>query len=354
MGEVNIAKIDKNFAVPAAINKEDVVFYNAEGAPFKVYGVSYDGECYRRLPEAVAKTVSNRVHTLSAHTAGGRIRFATDSSYVAIRAVMPLIGRMGHFAFSGSAGFDLYADGKFVKTFVPSVKMQGGYESVVELGSTQMRNITINFPLYSTVASLEIGLQQTATVAPHPDYSIEKPVVFYGSSITQGGCASRPGNCYTAILSRRLDFDHVNLGFSGSGKAEKEIAEYIASLPMSVFVYDYDHNAPDDDYLAETHERMFRIIREKQPELPIVILSKPKFELPEIDMKRRTVIKATYDNAKAAGDRNVYFLDGPALMAMAEGEGTVDGVHPNDLGFASMAKALEPLLAEILKRGKNI
>ncbi len=344
----DITKIDKNFAVATTINKDDVVFRSAESENFRVYGVAFDGTCYRRLPEAVAKTVSDRVLALSAHTAGGRLRFATDSSYVAIRAVMPIVGRMGHFALSGSSGFDMYVDGKYKKTFVPSVKMQGGYESVIDLGTPQMREITIHFPLYSAISSLEIGLQEKAEVKAPVSYKTEKPVVFYGSSITQGGCASRPGNCYTAILSRRLDFDHVNLGFSGSGKGEKEIAEYIADLPMSVFVYDYDHNAPDVAHLEATHERMFRIIREKQPKLPIVILTKPKFELPEEDQKRRAVIKATYDNAKAAGDTNVYFMDGPTLMAMAENEGTVDSVHPNDLGFASMAKALEPLLRELL------
>ena len=348
MSEINIAKIDKNFAVPATVEKEDIVFHNAENAPFRIYGVCYDGECYRRLPEAVAQSVSDRVLALSVHTAGGRVRFATNSSYIAIRAVMPHVGRMGHFALSGSSGFDLYADGKYVRTFVPSVKMQGGYESIIELGSTQMRNITINFPLYSSVASMEIGLQETAEIAQHPDYRIKQPVVFYGSSITQGGCASRPGNCYTAILSRKLDADHVNLGFSGSGKGEREIAEYIASLPMSCFVYDYDHNAPDAAHLEATHERMFKIIREKHPQLPIIIMTRPKYELP-VDDARMAVIKATYTHAKEAGDENVYFLDGPTLMAMAEGEGTVDNVHPNDLGFASMAKALEPLLKEILK-----
>ena len=348
MSEINIAKIDKNFAVQTTIQKDDVVFYNAENAPFQVFGLSYDGQCYCRLPEKVAKSVSDRVLALRAHTAGGRVRFSTNSSYVAIHAVMPHVGRMGHFALSGSSGFDLYVDGEYVKTFVPSVKMQGGYESVVELGSRKMRNITINFPLYSSVAALEIGLQETAEIARHPDYRIKKPVAFYGSSITQGGCASRPGNCYTAILSRKLDADHVNLGFSGSGKGEREIAEYIASLSMSCFVYDYDHNAPDAAHLEATHERMFKIIREKHPQLPIIIMTRPKYQLPTDD-ERAAVIKATYTHAKEAGDENVYFLGGPTLMAMAEGEGTVDGTHPNDLGFASMAKALEPLLKEILK-----
>lgn len=347
---MDITKIDKNFAIEATVDKPDAVFYDANTKPFCIYGVQHDGNCYRRMPEAVAAKVSAKVHLLSSHTAGGRVRFCTDSQYVAIRALMPIIGKMGHFAFSGSAGFDLYADGVFVKTFVPKVKITDGFESVIDLGERKMRQIMIHFPLYSAVSSLEIGLQETAVVESPTPYRVETPVVFYGSSITQGGCASRPGNCYTAVLSRRLNFDHVNLGFSGSGKAEQEMADYIANLHMSVFVYDYDHNAPDLAHLQATHEKMFCTIREKNPTLPIVILSRPKFLLSDVEKQRMAVIRTTWEKAVAAGDTHVYFVEGPTLMATAENEGTVDGTHPNDLGFYSMANALESLISSILNQ----
>lgn len=343
----DITKIDKNFKT-TTIDKQDVRFYDILQPPFSLHGVSYDGSCFRRLPEAVAQSVSTRVHALSVHTAGGRLRFRTDSPYVALRAEMPVIGKMGHFALSGSAGFDLYADGCYVKTFVPSFKIQDGLEGVIELGEAKTREITINFPLYSGISALTLGLQEGAVLAAPAPYRHQKPVVYYGSSITQGGCASRPGNCYPAILSRRLDCDHINLGFSGSGKGEAEIAEYIAGLDMSVFVYDYDHNAPTAEHLAETHERMFRIIRQKNPTLPVVMLSRPKYALTGAEEARLTIIRETFTRAQTAGDRNVYFMDGRALMDLAGREGTVDGTHPNDLGFASMARALEPLLADIL------
>ena len=150
-------------------------------------------------------------------------------------------------------------------------------------------------------------------------------------------------------MSRKLDFDHINLGFSGSGKAEQEIADYIAGLPMSVFVYDYDHNAPDLAHLEATHERMFKTIRQKNPDLPILILSRPKYRLSQVETQRLAIIRKTYENAVSAGDACVWFVEGPALMAMAENEGTVDGTHPNDLGFASMARCLEPVFENILK-----
>lgn len=345
----DITQIDKNFVTNTTIDKEDVVFYDPGKAPFSVHGVSHDGERYRRLPKAVAESVSERVGVLSGHTSGGRVRFRTDSPYVAIHAEMPTIGKMPHFALSGSAGFDLYADGCYVKTFVPPFKITDGFDGVIELGTAQMREITINFPLYSSVSTLYIGLSSEAAVSAPAAYKHPKPVVFYGSSITQGGCASRPGNCYTAILSRKLDCDYINLGFSGSGKAEDEIAAYIAGLDMSVFVYDYDHNAPDAAHLEKTHEKMFQTIRQAHPKLPIIVMGRPKYTLTKEEKKRFAIIEATCEHARAKGDINVHLLSGPELMALAGNEGTVDGCHPNDLGFASMARTLEPLLSLILK-----
>lgn len=109
-------------------------------------------------------------------------------------------------------------------------------------------------------------------------YSIEKPIVFYGSSITQGGCASRPGNSYTHIICRWLDANMVNLGFSGNAKGEPEMAELISQIDMGALVMDYDHNAPDAEYLLNTHENFFKIIRSNHPYLPVIFVSKPDFD----------------------------------------------------------------------------
>ena len=144
--------------------------------------------------------------------------------------------------------------------------------------------------------------------------------------------------------------DCINLGFSGNAKAEDEMAQYIKALNMSLFVYDYDHNAPTLEHLSETHSRMFATIRQAQPELPILLLSRPKYRLDQEEKQRLEVIKSTYDTAISDGDRNVYFMDGPTLMKYAKCDGTVDGCHPNDLGFYSMAKAILPLARSILNR----
>lgn len=349
----DISLIDSNFKVKTELDVTDIKFYDVNKAPFAIYGVFYDSGKFRRLSEDVAQTVSDGVYQLHAHTAGGRVRFQTDSPYVAIHAKMPSIGKMPHFAVSGSAGFDLYVfeDMETYKaSFIPDFGFDDGFESIARFATSQMREITINFPLYSEVSELYVGLGEDATVCPPNPYNIEKPIVYYGSSITQGGCASRPGNSYESILSRRFHANYINLGFSGSAKAEPEIAEYISKLDMSVFVYDYDYNAPTAEHLKNTHEKMFQCIRKAQPDLPIVLMSRPKYSLTSEEQVRLEIIQATYNKAVKNGEKNVYLLDGKTLMEMAGNDGTVDNCHPNDLGFASMAKAVGDVLEKILHK----
>lgn len=349
----SISNIDKNFAVPDSVKKDGVVFYNAESEPFKIYGVFKEDGLFRRMPLDVAKSVSENVGQLSMHTAGGRVRFVTDSAHIYISAKTPAVGKMPHFALTGSAGFDLYEktdDGhRHRNSFVPPFNVTDGYENVISLVEKKEREITINFPTYSRVSELYIGLDEGSSLLPAPEYTNKNKIVYYGSSITQGGCCSRPGNTYQAIISRRFDCDYLNLGFSGSALAEDEMIEYIKNLPMSVFVYDYDHNAPTYEHLLATHEKMFKEIREKNPTLPIIILPRPRYTLVTNDeVNRFKVIKKTYENAIRSGDKNVYFLSGRELMAIAKDDGRVDTCHPNDLGFYSMAVALGDLLERII------
>ncbi|MBO4950268.1 MAG: SGNH/GDSL hydrolase family protein [Clostridia bacterium] len=341
----DISEIDKNLKVETTIQKDGLKFYDIKEQPFKVYGVFHDGERYRRMPDDVAKSVSDAIHYGVKYTAGGRVRFRTNSSFVAIHYKGEM-GKMPHFAFTGSCGFDLYFGNTYVGSFVPPMGNNKGYESLIDLGDSEMKEVTINFPTYSFVEELYIGLDENAHIEAPTPYKVEKPVVFYGSSITQGGCSSRPGSCYEPYITRRFDCDHINLGFSGSARAEDEMAEYIAGLDMSLFVYDYDHNSPSIEHLTATHERMFKIIREKNPDLPIIMMSRPKYYLDSTEEKRLEIIKKTYENAKAAGDKNVYFIDGRDLCKLCGNEGTVDNCHPTDFGFASMAQTLGDFIEE--------
>ena len=346
-----MAVLVKDPLISPAVEKEDICWHDIDQPPFRIYGVKKENGMYRRMPEEAAKQVSELIHMHHAHAAGGRVRFVTDSAYIAVYAEMDGISRLSHFAFTGSAGMDLYAaeDGldRHIGTFIPPSDMPAGYEQVLELSSQKERLCTVNLPLYSNVKRLYIGLEKQAVLKQAPTYTCEKPFVTYGSSITQGGCASRPGCTYQSFLTRWLDWDHINLGFSGSAKGEDAMTEWICSLAMGAFILDYDHNAPTAEHLAATHERMFRAVRAAHPTLPIIILPRPKFFLSEEERQREAVIRATYEHAVAAGDRNAYFLTGKELLQGIEADGTVDSGHPNDGGFYCMARALLPVFEKL-------
>ncbi|MBQ8352075.1 MAG: hypothetical protein IJY20_08565 [Clostridia bacterium] len=353
---MRIEEIDHNLRVESNITEPDLIWLDAQAAPFSILGVQYDEQqtCFVRMPQAVADTVNPGVSLLNRNTAGGRVRFRTNSTFIGIRAVMRNEGTMAHFTLAGQSGFDLYRSvaGEtpvYKGTFMPVVGMKEGYSSGRAVDG-QMAEYTINFPLYDCVEKLYIALKQDAVIEPAAPHRNEKPVVYYGSSITQGGCASRPGNCYQAILSRRLNIDYINLGFSGSGKAEESMVAYLASLDMSVFVCDYDHNAPTVAYLEKTHMPLYRAIRAAHPTLPIIMLTAPDVLFnPSEYAPRRALIYANYLRAKEEGDENLYFIGGDELFAGEDADScTVDGAHPNDLGFYRMARGIEPVLAKLI------
>ncbi|MBQ6789755.1 MAG: hypothetical protein IJO81_06190 [Clostridia bacterium] len=352
----NIADVDSNFKIKTSIQQEGIRFFDPRLAPFSIHGVKYEDGRYRRMPYGVASTVSESVEYLHSNTAGGRVRFRTDSPYVAISARLANVCKMASFALTGSASFDIYAKGErgvtYINSFCPFFEMKDGYDSIIYLGSSAMRDITVNFPLYTAVESLYVGIDENAALLECTPYLDTPPIVYYGSSITQGGCASRPGNSYESLISRRFNRDFINLGFSGSAKAEPEIAEYVKSLDMSVFVYDYDHNAHSVDYLCETHERMFKTVRSAHPDLPVIMMSRPVYDPNDDEKARIEVIRETYQNALDAGDTNVYLIEGRELMALARDEGLVDACHPNDLGFASMAAAIIPVMEKIFAKAE--
>jgi lysophospholipase L1-like esterase len=143
--------------------------------------------------------------------------------------------------------------------------------------------------------------------------------------------------------------DYVNLGFSGNGKAEDEMIGYLAGLEMAAFVSDYDHNAPNAEHLLKTHEKLYREIRKKHPDLPYVIISMPNFLYREDQNARRSIIMETFRNALAEGDRNVYFLDGEKIYPVDKrDECTVDNTHPNDMGYSYMADAFSEIIEDLI------
>ena len=350
-----IEDIDKNFVTDKGFDPTGLAFYNALEAPFKVYGLilpTEENKCFLRMPKEIADNTNPGVASLNYHTAGGRVRFRTNSGKIAIIATLNHISRMSHFAFSGSAGFDLYINGEYESSFIPSKSIEDKFASLKRLGDGEMMEIQINFPQYAGVDELIIGLGEGAVIEEGKKYDYDKPIVYYGSSITQGACATRPGNSFPAMIERETNCDYINLGFSGNGRCETIIADYISGLDMQIFLMDdVYYVTPTAAELLEIHEPFFKKIREKNPTLPIIITTSDN-KIRDAEERRR-IIKKTYDNAVANGDENVYLLNTTELMrAVAGGDGTVDGIHPNDLGFRGIANGYGKIIKEALKKQK--
>jgi lysophospholipase L1-like esterase len=329
--------------------------FRLEGFPFyEVDGI------YRRLPAKPPAQLPEAVHYLANNTAGGQIRFRSDSGRVAIKVTLSGAGKMVHMAFTGQNGFDLYVGPPAEARFWNAAKYEMkdlGYELMLfELAERETREFTLNFPLYTGVKEVLVGLDPDARVEAPTPRALPGRVVVYGSSITQGGCASRPGTCYTNILSRRLNVEFVNLGFSGNGRGEEEVARSVALVPdPAMFVLDYEANCVSVELLSETLPRFAEVIREQHPETPVLMVSKIRYGREALNpalLQYRTdcmaVKKKLVAERRAAGDARLHFFDSSGVLGEDFDECTVDGVHPTDLGFVRMARGFEPVYREIL------
>ena len=366
--------------IKTTTDKEDLVFLDVDNAPFRLYGIYRDGEKYRRVPSEVAEKCNDYLKSYQLVTAGGRVRFCTTSEYISVRVTLTGVVRKDNMSDVLASGADVYIGNKYHATVnnhivfdaatgeklhgvlesagggikEPEAGVDIAYEAIVGLGDTNGQVITINLPVFNGVKNVYIGVKKDAEISRAPDYSLEKPIVFYGSSITHGASASRPGNIYENTLSRAFDFNYINLGFGGGARGEDAIADYIAGLDMSAFVLDYDHNAPSVEHLEATHERVFKKIREKHPDIPVLMLSRPYGKLTSDVTRRQEVVRATYENAKANGDENVWLVLGSEFFPDEyRSDFSIEGTHPNDLGFMFMAEAMKPAIKEMVETVKS-
>ena len=344
-----IEDTDKNFkaAVPVFAGMKT---YNIHEKPFAIYGLMYGENGFCRMEPSVADKVSDGVSVLNRHTSGGVLRFRTDSKRIILTAEFSEVACMNHMPLTGSSSFSLYCDGSFggVLAAPSAEEFKGVWSAERPLAGDGEKEIEIFFPLYNSVKEVYISLEDGAFVGEGRRHEAVAPIVFYGSSITQGGCASHPANAYHNMIARHFNREILNLGFSGSCMAEDEMCGYIGKLPMSLLVYDYDHNAPSSDFLESTHESFFVKFRKMQPDTPVIMISVADtvFGQEEIEKRKATIIK-TYENAKKAGDENVYFLDGQHFYDETGLENsTVDTCHPNDLGFFAFYKNISALMKE--------
>ncbi len=312
---------------------------------------------YDRLPAKAKGRVRPPVWDLSHHSAGMAVRFESDATAISARWTLLSKGlAMSHMPASGVSGLDLYAQdarGRWHWLGVgrPETAPRAQAQLIGGLPPGR-RNFMLYLPLYNGVESVELGFDPKATVKPLPPRQT-KPIVFYGTSIVQGGCASRPGMAYTAMLARRLDRAHVNLGFSGNGPMDLEVAELMAELDPCVYVIDSLPNMSLQQ-VAERTEPFVRALRKGRAATPIVLVEDRTWAnaalLPahrQHHAAMRAALKDAVGRLAAAGVPGLHIAPGEPLLG-DDGEATVDGSHPTDLGFLRMADALEPVLRPLL------
>ncbi len=334
-----------------------------EGFPF----FEQEGQ-FRRMMLHPPVCIPNDVEYLNWNTAGGQIRFRGRFKTLCLRVELNATPEMYHMTTVGEGGFDCYLgrdnrEPEYFSSVYLNDDHASSYESCLYQGDPADQDVILNFPLYKGVKTIEIGFDDDAVIMPPHPHKNGRFVV-YGGSIDQGGCASRPGMAYSNILSRWLDAEFINLGYSGSGRAEDEVAMAIREIPdIGFFIINTAGNCPGCEYLKDHFPRFISILREKYKKTPILVYSLPKRPCDRFgcDSERSNEAKARllkdiYRNM-ATGDPHMYFLrsggektfDGHRL----EYETTVDGCHPNDYGFMIMAKELYRMINRILKIEKE-
>lgn len=315
---------------------------------------------FDRLPAKAEATVRAPVWGLSRHSAGLCVRFTSDSPTIQARWTLTSKSlAMAHMPATGVSGLDLYAraaDGRWHWLGVGQPTQPTNTTRLADGLPAGQREFMLYLPLYNGVSSVELGIPKDRMLARADERSAgqRKPIVFYGTSITQGGCASRPGMVHTAILGRRLGQPVINLGFSGNGRMEVEVARLLGELDAAVFVIDCLPNLNAKD-VAERTEPFVRELRKARPETPILLVEDRSYAnsalLPSPrrhNEESRAALRAAYDRLVAAGVAGLHYLKGDKLLG-DDGEDTVDGSHPTDLGFVRHADAFEPALKPLLR-----
>jgi lysophospholipase L1-like esterase len=314
---------------------------------------------YDRLPARAEKLVRPAVWQLAQDSAGMRYRFVTDAKQIRARwKVRRTNLALPHMPATGVSGLDLYVHAKgkwhWLANGRPEKPGMNEVTLVSGLGG-QKTEYSLYLPLYNGIDSVEIGVAEGALLEKPADrYSGKKPVVFYGTSILQGGCASRPGMAYPSIVGRTLEWPTINLGFSGNGKSEPEVAALLAELDPAVYVLDSLPNLS----AQEAEERIapfVEAVRKVHPKTPIVLVENVRYADADFVASRgervravNAVLKKVYSKRKKEGDLALFYVPSDRLLGN-DGEATVDGVHPTDLGFLRMAEGITPVVKQALR-----
>lgn len=338
---------------------QNVVYTDASVFPLFGKVSEQTNDRYERLPSSLEGVSREPVWYLGRHSAGLFIRFRSNSTSIHARWESTFNNTMTHMTDTGTKGLDLYAlvDGEW--RHVCSAQPQGkkSERCIIANMDPVEREYMLYLSLYDGVKSLEIGVDEGSMLdLPAVDRpSREKPVVMYGTSILQGGCANRPGMAHTNIIGRRLDREVINLGFSGNALLDMEIAELMASVEdPGLYVLDYVPNA-SADAIDQVGEQFFRIIRDAHPEVPVVFIEDVIFphtifdnKILEEVTKKNIAQKRLFKKLKKSGEKRIYYISAEGMIG-DDGEATVDATHFTDLGAMRYVDHVLPVIKRALR-----
>ncbi len=362
-GSAAIGDEPSRYLKPSEARKEagdPSYWHDARKLPIEGQGWTDTKAPYDRLPAKAEGVVRDAVWTLSRHSSGIVVPFTTDAPEIKVRWTLTSDRlAMPHMPATGVSGLDLYVRDEQGKWRWLACKAPEGKSTTVTLASGYPEgphDYLLYLPLYNGIESLEINIPSGKYLARSQPWPEKKPqpIVFYGTSITHGASASRPGMTHPAILGRRLNRPIINLGFSGNGRMEPEVATLLAELDPAVYVIDCLPNITSGEVLSRT-KTCVDILRKAHPTTPILLVEDRTYgDAFFIESKRkrnrtsREALRKIYEELKAAGDKNLYYLEGDKLLG-DDNEGTVDSSHPTDLGFMRQADAFEKVLRPILE-----
>jgi len=346
-----------NHGAATALIWRDIKVLNVEGR-----GWNDTKDYYDRLPAKAENVVRKPVWDLSHDSAGECVRFVTDATAIHARwAVTDPWLYLANCTAIGKSGLDLYVkvDGHWHWLAVGQPTAQTNEITLVQNLVPGKREYLLYLPLYNGTRFAELGVPTNCILEKAPAWGpgLRKPIVFYGTSILQGLSASRPGMVHSAILQRQFNWPVINLGFSGNGKMEPEMADLLAELDPAVYVIDCLPNM-DADEIKERTEPLVKKLRAARPAVPIVLVEDRTMQdsfliqgrMAWYHLRDRAELKAAYDRLRGAGVTHLFYIPGEHLLG-DDGEGSTDGSHPNDLGFVRQAEifaqTLEPLLKPV-------
>lgn len=338
---------------------EGLRWVGAAEPPVQVCGLPFFQENagkWWRLPARAKDTVPGAAWGQSTESSGARLRLRTDSSRLGIRLSWDAVTTLPNLNSFEAAGVDVYLDGAYYRTVVPGGTGQATHLLFENLPRRE-REVCIYLPLFAEVTVNELGFDTDAALKAPAPFKVAKPVVYYGTSITHGGCTAHPGVTYQAILGRRLNLDFVSFGFSGCGKGEPVVAGLVAEVDASCYVLDFAQNNESADSLRHVYLPFIETLRAKHPETPILCIApiymtgeSPAAGLGAALDGHRQVIRDAVRERQAKGDTHIALVEGNVdMLSPEQGDGLLDGVHPNTLGFQYMANGLEPWLVRALR-----